>query len=78
MATSARSTKVRDAAKLKRNVARVTAERAVIEANQLLAAAAEAVSRVEPWTAEQEDALRAAVESHGGRFAEQVSVRQVA
>ena len=78
METSARSTQVRDAAKLKRQVARVTAERAVIEANQLLAAAAEAVSRVEPWTAEQEDALRAAVESHGGRFAEQVSVRQVA
>ena len=76
--TSAKSTQIRDAVKLKRQVARATAERAVIEANQLLAAAVKAVSRVEPWTAEQDYALRAAVESHGGRFAEQVSTRQMA
>ncbi len=76
--TSARSTRIQDAAKLKRQVARDKAAGAVAEANALLAAAVEAVSKVEPWTEEQENALSAAVESHGGRFAETVNTRQMA
>ncbi len=76
--TSAKSTQVRDTAKLKRQVARDKAASAVAEANALLAAAVDAVSHVEPWTEEQDNALSAAVDSHGGRFAEKVNTRQMA
>jgi hypothetical protein len=76
--TSAKSTQIHDAAKLKMQVARAKAESAAKEANDLLAAAVDAVARVEPWSSEQEDALQAAVDAHGGRFAEKVNARQMA
>ena len=75
--TSAKSTEIHDAAKMKRQMARDKADRAVAEANKLLSAAGEAVSRVEPWSLEQDEALQEAVDAHGGRFAEKVNVRQM-
>lgn len=76
--TSNRSRKVHDAAMLKAMVQRDKVDSAAKEASSLLNAAVEAVSRIEPWSAEQEEALAEAVNSHGGKFTESINPRQMA